>query len=68
MVEVKVGVVLAARVGVAVGVSAGGTHSATGVVDAQRAVRGVGVTLNQHSSGVGEADDGVLLVAMVARI
>ena len=68
MVEVEVGVVLAARVGVAIGVSACGADGATGVVDAKRAVRGVGVPFNQYSGSVGEADDGILLVAMVGRI
>ncbi len=66
--ESEVGVVLAAGVRVAVGVSAGRTNGATGVVDAERAVGGVGVALDQRTGGVGEADDGILLVAMVARI
>jgi len=46
VVEVEVGVKLAACVGVTIGVGAGGADGATGVVDAKRAIRGVRVTFH----------------------
>ena len=67
MIEPQFGVPLAARVGVAVGVSAAATNGAVGGIDAEGAVSAVGVPFNEGPSRVGQPDDGILLVAMIIK-
>ena len=68
MVESQLGIPLAAGVGVAVGVSAAGTYRAVGGVDAESAVSAVGKTLDEGPGRVGQAHDGILLVAMIISL
>ena len=68
MVEPQLVVPLPTGVGVAVGISAASTNGAVGGVDAGGAVSAVGITLDECPSGVGQAHDGVLLVAMITRL